>query len=132
MQRVRVAGCRYTHDRKAAVQIEAAVGAESAGTDAKTRTRWKFLKTALADMDSSVSSNSTRSKRPFAPLVVNRHGRSLTGLLMICLGLAMTAAISIASPLGVTGVRLWVVALPFVGAALIRFGPVYGLAKRAG
>ena len=49
---------------------------------AKTRTRWKFLKTALADMDSSVSSNSTRSKRPFAPLVVDRHGRSLTGLLL--------------------------------------------------
>lgn len=60
-------------------QIEAAVGTDS---DAKTRSRWKFLKTALADMDSSVSSNSTRSKRPFAPLVVDRHGRSLTGLLL--------------------------------------------------
>ncbi len=58
------------------------------------------------------------------------HWRLVTGLLLICLGLAMTAAISIASPLGVTGVRLWVVALPFVGAALIRFGPVYRLAKR--
>jgi fucose 4-O-acetylase-like acetyltransferase len=58
------------------------------------------------------------------------HWRLITGLAMICLGLAMTAAISIASPEGVTGVRLWVVALPFVGAALIRFGPVYSLAKR--
>jgi len=58
------------------------------------------------------------------------HWRLVTGLLLICAGLAMTAAISIASPLGVTGVRLWVVALPFVGAALIRFGPVYRLAKR--
>jgi fucose 4-O-acetylase-like acetyltransferase len=57
------------------------------------------------------------------------HWRLVTGLLLICAGLAMTAAISIASPLGVTGVRLWVVALPFVGAALIRFGPVYRLAK---
>lgn len=37
----------------------------------------------------------------------------------------MTAAISIASPEGVTGVRLWVAALPFVGAALVGFGPVY-------
>ena len=58
------------------------------------------------------------------------HWRLVAGLLMICAGLAMTAAISIASPLGVTGVRLWVVALPFAGAALIRFGPVYSLAKR--
>lgn len=60
------------------------------------------------------------------------HWRLVSGLLLICIGLAMTAAISIASPLGVTGVRLWVVALPFIGAALIRFGPVYSLAKRAG
>lgn len=60
------------------------------------------------------------------------HWRLVAGMAMICVGLAMTAAISIASPLGVTGVRLWVVALPFVGAALIRFGPAYSLAKRAG
>jgi len=51
------------------------------------------------------------------------HVRLILGMLMICTGLAMTAAISIASPLGVTGVRLWVVALPFLGAALIGFGP---------
>lgn len=51
------------------------------------------------------------------------HARLILGMLMICAGLAMTAAISIASPLGVTGVRLWVVALPFLGAALIGFGP---------
>ena len=37
----------------------------------------------------------------------------------------MTAAISIANPAGVTGVRIWVVALLFVGAALVGFGPVY-------
>jgi peptidoglycan/LPS O-acetylase OafA/YrhL len=55
--------------------------------------------------------------------------RLVLGLLLICTGLAMTAAISIASPLGVTGVRLWVVALPFVGAALVGFGPVYRWAK---
>ena len=56
--------------------------------------------------------------------------RLLLGLVLICIGLAMTAAISIASPLGVTGVRLWVVALPFVGAALFRFGAAHRLAKR--
>ncbi|MBX7540856.1 acyltransferase family protein [Qipengyuania sphaerica] len=51
--------------------------------------------------------------------------RLVIGMIAICLGLAMTAAISIASPEGVTGVRLWVVALPFIGAALVGFGPVY-------
>ncbi|QZD92914.1 acyltransferase [Qipengyuania xiapuensis] len=51
--------------------------------------------------------------------------RLVIGMIAICVGLAMTAAISIASPEGVTGVRLWVVALPFVGAALVGFGPVY-------
>lgn len=51
------------------------------------------------------------------------HVRLMLGMLMICIGLAMTAAISIASPEGVTGVRLWVVALPFLGAALVGFGP---------
>lgn len=56
--------------------------------------------------------------------------RLITGLALICTGLAATAAISIASPEGITGVRLWVVALPFIGAALIGFGPVHRLAKR--
>jgi hypothetical protein len=58
------------------------------------------------------------------------HWRLLLGLAMICLGLAMTAAISIASPEGVTGLRIWVVALPFIGAALVGFGPAYTLARR--
>ena len=58
------------------------------------------------------------------------HWRLITGLVMICIGLAATAAISIASPLGVTGVRLWVVALPVIGAALVRFGPGYRAAQR--
>ena len=55
--------------------------------------------------------------------------RLVVGLVLISLGLAMTAAISIASPEGLTGVRLWVVALPFVGAALVGFGPVYRWVK---
>ena len=58
------------------------------------------------------------------------HWRLFLGLALICIGLALTAAISIASPEGVTGLRLWVVALPFVGAALIGFGPGYTLARR--
>jgi peptidoglycan/LPS O-acetylase OafA/YrhL len=58
------------------------------------------------------------------------HWRLMTGLLLVCAGLAATAAISIASPMGVTGVRLWVVAMPFVGAALIGFGPVRALSKK--
>lgn len=57
--------------------------------------------------------------------------RLILGLLLICTGLAMTAAITIASPEGVTGVRLWVVALPFIGAALIGFGPIYRWMKPA-
>lgn len=69
-----------------------------------------------------------RYERGFGPARDGRpvpHWRLLAGLLLICTGLAMTAAISIASPAGVTGVRLWVVALPFIGAALVGFGPVY-------
>lgn len=58
------------------------------------------------------------------------HWRLIAGLVMVCTGLAATAAVSIASPMGVTGVRLWVVALPFVGAALIGFGPVRDLSKK--
>mgnify|MGYP000287626672 CR=1 FL=1 len=58
------------------------------------------------------------------------HWRLVLGLGLICLGLTLTAAISIASPEGVTGLRIWVVALPFVGAALVGFGPGYTLARR--
>ncbi len=58
------------------------------------------------------------------------HWRLGTGLLLACIGLGATAVLSIASPLGVTGVRLWIVILPFIGAALVRFGPVYDLTQR--
>ncbi len=58
------------------------------------------------------------------------HWRLFLGLALICLGLTLTAAISIASPEGVTGLRIWVVALPFIGAALVGFGPGYTLARR--
>ena len=57
------------------------------------------------------------------------HWRLIAGLLLICVGLGATAAISIASPQGVTGVRLWLVALPFLGAAIAQFGPVHRLTQ---
>lgn len=58
------------------------------------------------------------------------HWRLIAGLLLISAGLGATAAFSIASPLGVTGVRLWIVVMPFIGAALVRFGPVYDAKRR--
>ncbi len=57
------------------------------------------------------------------------HWRLIVGLLLICAGLGATAAISIASPEGVTGVRLWLIAVPFIGAAVAQFGPVHRLAR---
>lgn len=74
-----------------------------------------------------------RHERMFGPI---RGGRTVPklrvalGVLAICIGLAMMAAISIASPEGLTGVRLSVVALPFVGTGLLGFGPVYQWFKR--
>ncbi len=54
------------------------------------------------------------------------------GLVLACVGLASTAVLSIASPDGVLGVRFWIVILPFIGGALIRFGKLYDwTAKRA-
>lgn len=58
--------------------------------------------------------------------------RLILGLLLASTGLGATAAFSIASPDGVTGVRLWIVVLPFIGAALVRFGALYNLTKRIG
>ena len=74
-----------------------------------------------------------RHERVFGPIRGGRtvpRFRVVLGVVAICIGLAMTAAISIASPEGLTGVRLWVVALPFLGAGLLGFGPVYGWFKR--
>ncbi|MEP2736113.1 MAG: acyltransferase [Erythrobacter sp.] len=71
-----------------------------------------------------------KHERSFGPIRGGRtvpKARVVFGVLAICIGLAMTAAISIASPEGITGVRIWVVALPFVGAALLGFGPIYGM-----
>ncbi len=59
------------------------------------------------------------------------HWRLMVGALLVCAGLGATAAISIASPQGVTGLRIWIVVMPFIGAALIGFGPVHKLLARA-
>lgn len=70
-----------------------------------------------------------RHERSFGPIRGGRtvpKARVVAGVLLICIGLGATAGLTIASPEGVTGVRIWVVAAPFVGAALLGFGPVYG------
>ena len=51
--------------------------------------------------------------------------RLFLGLILACIGLASTAVLSIASPQGVLGVRFWIVILPFIGGALVRFGKLY-------
>lgn len=45
---------------------------------AKLKTRWSFLKGALEDMNSGNNSFNTASGRPFAPIMVDRHARTLS------------------------------------------------------
>jgi len=45
---------------------------------AKLKTRWDFLKVAFEDMNSGNNSFNTASGRPFAPIMVDRHARSLS------------------------------------------------------
>jgi hypothetical protein len=69
-----------------------------------------------------------KHERSFGPIRGGRtvpKARVVGGVVMICIGLAATAAITIASPESLSGIRIWVVALPFVGAALLGFGPIY-------
>jgi len=47
-------------------------------TVARLKTRWGFLKVALEDMNSGNNSFNTASGRPFAPITVDRHARSLS------------------------------------------------------
>jgi hypothetical protein len=51
-------------------------------------------------------------------------------VLLICIGLAATAGVTITSPDSLSGIRASVVAAPFLGAALMGFGPVYGMIVR--
>lgn len=69
-----------------------------------------------------------KHERTFRPI---RQGRTVPklrvvlGVLLICVGLAATAGVTIASPDSWSGIRIMVVAAPFVGAALLGFGPIY-------
>lgn len=75
-----------------------------------------------------------RHERTFQPIRGDGRtvpkGRFVAGVLLICIGLAATAGLTIASPEGVTGLRSWVVAAPFAGAALLGFGPLYEMITR--
>ena len=51
------------------------------------------------------------------------HWRLISAVILVCTGLALTAAGGIGSE-SWTGIRLWVVALPFIGAGLVDFGPL--------
>lgn len=44
----------------------------------RLKTRWNYLRTALVDMNSQSNALESMSGRPFAPLTVARHSRSLT------------------------------------------------------
>lgn len=45
---------------------------------AKLKTRWAYLRSALNDMNSQSNALESASGRPFAPLTVSRHSRTLT------------------------------------------------------
>ncbi|MCF7201414.1 hypothetical protein [Pseudomonas oligotrophica] len=62
-------------------QLVPAIDAEFASLGpqlAPLKTRWDFLKVALQDMNSASNNFSTASGRPFAPITVDRHTRSLS------------------------------------------------------
>jgi Acyltransferase family len=56
--------------------------------------------------------------------------RIILAILMISAGLGLTALFSVVSPGDAGGIRLWMVAPLFIGAALAQFGPLYTLPKR--
>ena len=74
-----------------------------------------------------------RHERSFGPIRDGRtvpKARVVAGVGLICVGLAATAGVTITSPDSLSGIRASVVAAPFVGAALMGFGPVYGMIVR--
>ncbi|WP_434091857.1 hypothetical protein [Pseudomonas subflava] len=63
-------------------QIDKELGALDAKGNpavAKLKTRWKFLRAALMDMNSGSNALASASGRAFAPTTVDRHTRSMTG-----------------------------------------------------
>ncbi len=48
----------------------------------KLKTRWSFLKSALSDLNSQSNALVSTSGRPYAPMVVDRHARSMSGQLL--------------------------------------------------
>ncbi len=74
-----------------------------------------------------------RHERSFGPIRGGRtvpKARVVAGVLLICVGLAATAGVTITSPDSWSCIRASVVAAPFLGAALMGFGPVYGMTVR--
>ena len=74
-----------------------------------------------------------RHERSFSPVRGGRtvpKARVVAGVGLICVGLAATAGVTITSPDSLSGIRVSVIAAPFVGAALLGFGPIYNMIVR--
>jgi outer membrane murein-binding lipoprotein Lpp len=68
-------------ERKIVPAVDAQLAALDAKADpqvGKLKTRWDYLKAALVDLNSQSSALQSASGRPFAPITVYRHTRSLT------------------------------------------------------
>ena len=68
-------------ERKIVPSVDAQLAALDGKSDlqvGKLKTRWDYLKAALVDLNSQSSALQSASGRPFAPITVYRHTRSLT------------------------------------------------------
>jgi hypothetical protein len=68
-------------ERKIVPSVDAQLAALDSKSDpqvGKLKTRWDYLKAALVDLNSQSSALQSASGRPFAPITVYRHTRSLT------------------------------------------------------
>ena len=74
-----------------------------------------------------------KNERVFGPIRGGRtvpKARVVAGVLLICVGLAATAGVTITSENTWSGINYAVVAAPFIGAALLGFGPIYRPSKK--